>query len=147
MSIKIIIDESVDYENIEIVIKCYKVDAKITQLIEKLKHCEITLIGKKNGSIYSLVANDLYYIESVDNKSFLYNANEIYESDVKLYEFEKLVEGTNFIRISKNLIVNTAYIDSVRALFNGKFEATLTNDERVIVNRHYVKAFKRKFIK
>ena len=147
MSIKVIIEESVDYEDIKIIIKCPKVDDRITHLIDQLKQYEVTLIGKKNGSIYSLVSNDLYYIESVDNKSFLYNENEIYESDVKLYEFEKFVEGTNFIRISKNLIVNTTYVDSVRALFNGKFEATLTNDEKVIVNRHYVKAFKRKFIK
>lgn len=115
-------------------------------MIEQIKQYDIKLTGKKNDSIHSLLANDLYYIESVDNKSFLYDQNEVYESDVKLYKFEKLVEGTNFIRISKNIIVNIAYIESVRALFNGKFEATLTNDEKVIVNRHYVKAFKMKFL-
>lgn len=146
MNIDVITDECADYEKVEIIIKCPKVDDRIAHLIEQIKQYEISFTGKKNGSIYSLMANKLYYIESVDNKSFLYDQNEVYESDVKLYEFEKLVEGTSFIRISKNLIVNIAYIESVRALFNGKFEATLTNREKVIVNRHYVKAFKMKFL-
>lgn len=146
ININLIIDECEDYEKVEIKIKCPKIDNRLAHLIEKIKQYEITLTGRKNDSTYSLAANDMYYIESVDNKSFLYDEKEVYESDTKLYEFEKLVEGTNFIRISKNLIVNTSYIESVRALFNGKFEATLTNDEKVIVNRHYVKAFKTKFL-
>lgn len=146
MNIELIIDECEDYEKVEITIKCREIDDRLAHLIEQIKQYEITLTGRKNGSIYSLIVNDLYYVESVDGKSFLYDQYEVYESDIKLYEFEKLVEGTSFIRISKNLIVNTSYIESVRALFNGKFEATLTNNEKVIVNRHYVKAFKIKFL-
>ena len=146
MIIDLIIDDCEDYQKVKITIKCPKIDNRLAHLIEQIKQYEITLTGRKNDSIYSLAANDLYYIESVDNKSFLYDQKEVYESGIKLYEFEHLVEGTNFIRISKNLIVNTSYIESVRALFNGKFEATLTNGEKVIVNRHYVKAFKMKFL-
>lgn len=145
--IDINIDESEDYEKIEIIIKCPKIDDRVLHLVEQLKQNEISLTGRRNDRTYSLVAKDLYYIESVDNKLFLYNHKEIFESDLKLYEFEQLVDGTDFIRISKNLIVNTTFVESVRALFNGRFEAILTNNEKVIVNRHYVKAFKEKFLK
>ena len=107
------------------IIKCSKIDDQVLRLIEQIKQYEIMLTGRKDERTYSLVAKDLYYIESVDNKLFLYDQIEFFESDLKLYEFEQLVEGTNFIRISKNLIVNTTYIESVRALFNGKFEATI----------------------
>ena len=146
MIIDITIDEREDYEKIEILIKCSKIDNQVLRLIEQLKQNEIMLTGRKDERTYSLVARDLYYIESVDNKLFLYDQNEFFESDLKLYEFEQLVKGTDFIRISKNLIVNTTYIESVRALFNGRFEAVLANSEKVIVNRHYVKAFKGKFL-
>ncbi|WP_172369105.1 LytTR family DNA-binding domain-containing protein [Sporosarcina jiandibaonis] len=146
MNIDIKIDQCEDYKKIEILIKCPKLDDRLLRLIEKIKENKIVITGKKDGRTYSLIAEDLYYIESVDNKSFLYDKKEIYESDLKLYEFERLVEGTNFIRISKNLIANTTYIESVRALFNGRFEATLMNKEKVIVNRHYVKSFKEKFL-
>ena len=144
--IRLTIDESGEYDEVEIIIKCPHIDDQLARLIEQIKQYEITLIGKKEDRTYSIVAEDLYYIESVDNKSFLYDQKEVYACDLKLYELEQLVEGTHFIRISKNLIVNTSHIKSVRALFNGKFEALLTNDEKVIVNRHYVKAFKEKFL-
>lgn len=85
ISIDVIIDECADYEKVEIIIKCPKTDGRIARLIEQIEQLEITLAGKKNGSIYSLVANNLYYIESVDNKSYLYDQTDIYESDVKLY--------------------------------------------------------------
>ena len=147
MIIDINIDECEDYEKIEILIKCPKIDDRVLRLIEQLKQNEIIITGRKDDRTYSLVAIDLYYIESVDNKLFLYEQKETFESDLKLYEFEQLVEGTSFIRISKNLIVNTTYIESVRALFNGRIEAILTNSEKVIVSRHYVKAFKAKFLR
>ncbi|MCZ2258279.1 LytTR family DNA-binding domain-containing protein [Sporosarcina sp. G11-34] len=144
--IRITIDESEKHDEVEIIIKCPRIDERLARLIKQIKHYEITLTGKREAQTYLLASGELYYFESVDNKSFLYNQKEVYESDLKLYELEQLVEGTHFIRISKNLIVNTTYIESVRALFNGKFEATLTNKEKVIVNRHYVKAFKEKFL-
>lgn len=146
MVIRLLIDESEEHDEIEIIIKCARIDERLARLIEQINHYEITLTGKRDARTYSLAAEDLYYFESVDNKSFLYDEKEVYESDLKLYELEQLVDGTHFIRISKNLIVNTTHIESVRALFNGKFEATLTNGEKVIVNRHYVKTFKEKFL-
>ncbi|WP_210468855.1 LytTR family DNA-binding domain-containing protein [Sporosarcina sp. 6E9] len=146
MNIDIKIDECEDYEKIEVLIKCPQIDDRILRLIEHLKKNEILITGKRNGQAYSLLTKDLYYIESVDNKTFLYQQKEVYESDLKLYEIERIVDGTSFIRISKNLIVNTSHIESVRALFNGRFEATLMNHEKVIINRHYVKGFKSKYL-
>ncbi|MEK3934542.1 LytTR family DNA-binding domain-containing protein [Sporosarcina sp. FSL W7-1349] len=146
-TIRLQIDESEEYEDIQITIQCPRIDSRLSNLIEQIKQNYIPLIGLKEETTYSLIADDLYYIESVDSKTFIYDENHVYESNKKLYELEKLLESTHFIRISKNLIVNTMYVDHVRALFNGRFEATLTNGEKVIVNRHYAKSFKEKFLK
>lgn len=145
-SIRLTIDESRAYEEVEIIIKCPKVDERLARLIDQIKQYDLRLVGTKDGRTYSLIAADILYIETIENTSFLYNENHVYESDQKLYEFESMLQGADFIRISKNMIVNTTYIESVRALFNGKFEALLTNSEKVIVNRHYVKAFKENFL-
>ena len=145
IKIDIKIDENDAYKEIEIIIKCPKIDTKIERLIEQINK-EISIVGKIDGRTYSLFAKDLYYVESIDNKTFLYDQQEVYESDLKLYEIEQLVAEINFLRISKNMIVNMTTIESVLALFNGRFEASLTNDEKLIVNRHYVKAFKMKFL-
>ena len=146
MNIRLIINESAEHEVIEIIIKCAQIDDRLARLIEQIKQYDIRLLGTQDGKTHSLIAVDILYIESIENTSFLYVKMEMYESDLKLYELETLLKGTHFIRISKNMIVNVTYIESVRALFNGKFEALLTNGEKVIVNRHYVKAFKEKFL-
>lgn len=138
--------ESEKYEKVQIIIKCSKIDTKIKSMIEKIEQSNIYLSGEKEERIYSLEAESLYYIESVDNRTFIYTETEVFENNLKLYELVEKLKDTSFIRISKHLIVNTNYIKSVRALINGKFEALLTNEEIVIVNRHYVKAFKEKFI-
>jgi DNA-binding LytR/AlgR family response regulator len=140
------VHESEEYNEVEIIINCPQIDSQLERLIEQIKQVTTSITGTRDGRTYSLIIDDAYYIESIDNRSFLYTNKDVYESDLKLYEIEKMLLGTHFIRISKNLIVNTAHIESVRALFNGKFEASMTNGELVIVNRHYVKLFKEKFL-
>lgn len=144
--IRLKVHESEEYNDVEIIINCPHIDSRLERLIEHIKQITTSITGKKDGRTYSLIVDNAYYIESIDNRSFFYDKRDVYESNLKLYEIEEMLAGTHFIRISKNLIVNTAHIESVRALFNGKFEASLTNGEIVIVNRHYVKLFKEKFL-
>lgn len=144
--IRLTIHESEEYDEVEIIIKCQQIDNRLERLIQQIQQTTTTINGTRDGRTYSLIVDNVYYIESIDNRSFLYNEKDVYENDLKLYEIEKMLVGTHFVRISKNLVVNTAQIESVRALFNGKFEASLTNGEIVIVNRHYVKLFKEKFL-
>lgn len=146
ITIRLTVNESKNYDEVEITINCPQIDNELERLIKQINQLNTTLTGTRDGRTFSLSVDNMYYIESIDNRSFLYSDKDVYESDLKLYAIENMLSGTHFIRVSKNLIVNTAYIDSVKALFNGKFEASLTNGEKVIVNRHYVKAFKDKFL-
>ena len=61
-----------------------------------------------------------------------------------LYEIEQAFAYTDFLRISKSVIVNVAKIAYVKPIFNGRFEAKLKNDEKVIVSRQYVLDLKKK---
>lgn len=138
--------KSAEYEKPQIIIKCAEVDRRMKRIIEKIEQSNIMLSGKKEERIYALEAESFYYIEAVDNRTFIYTEKDVFENNLKLYELVERLKDTSFIRISKHLIVNIDHIHSVRALINGKFEVLLTNGEIVIVNRHYVKAFKEKFI-
>lgn len=141
----IYIDQDERYETIEMTITCPSIDQHLQQLIDQIKTFDLSFQGKKPEGISRLKANTILYIEAVDNKTFLYTKDQHFESPLKLYEIEKIAAHTNFLRISKSTILNIEKVRSVRALFNGKFEATLSNEERLIINRHYVKAFKKKF--
>ena len=94
--------------------------------------------------IIKLVPKEVYYFESVDNKTFAYTARGVYEVHKKLYEIEKEYTYTEFLRISKSVIVNVAKIAYIRPIFNSRFEAKLKNNEKVIISRQYVADLKKK---
>lgn len=96
----------------------------------------------KGGTAYPLNINSIYYFEIVDQNAFVYCEKEIYESKMKLYEFEQETEGTSFFRASKSLIINADKIDSIKPSLSGRFEVVLKNKEKLIVSRQYVRVLK-----
>ena len=128
----------------EIVIRCHALSDEVTSIINKLKASESILLGMKDGETFRIGVRDIFYIESVDNKTFICCQQDVYESRQKLYELEELTAGTKLLRCSKSMILNLGKIRSVSASVNGRFEAKLTNGETVIISRQYVPALKAK---
>ena len=89
-------------------------------------------------SLYQIPLSDIYYIEAVDDRTYLYLENECYESRRRLYEFEEILPERSFVRISKSIIVNMMKIVAIRPALNGRFLCRLKNDENVIISRKYV---------
>ncbi len=129
----------------EIIVRCASLDPKLMNLIYALKmDREQQLTGYQEDKIVKLSPKDIFYFESVDNKVFAYLGSGEYEIQKKLYEIEEEYAGTDFLRISKSAIVNVAKIAYIRPIFNGRFEAKLKNDERIIISRQYVVELKNK---
>lgn len=142
---KLIIEESLEQEEVEITIKCSLLDDRLKKLIAQIRSYSFSIKGTSNDETKNIPLENIYYFESVDETTFMYCENSIYKCDKKLYELESTLHATSFVRISKSVILNIEYLAHVKPLFDGKFEAKLDNGEVVIVNRHYVKAFKEKF--
>ena len=51
-------------------------------------------------------------------------------------------KGTSFFRASKSFIINADKIDSIKPSLSGRFEVMLTNKEKLIVSRQYVRVLK-----
>lgn len=146
MILKLIIEQSSDNKEIEINIKFGQViDEKLQRLIDQIRLYSFSIIGKKDKEIYQISLKDVYYIESIEEKTFIYLEREVYEASLKLYELEEQLVNTSYIRVSKSTILNIEKLQSIKPLINGKLEATLKNQEKVLINRHYVPAFKKKF--
>ena len=92
-------------------------------------------------------SDEIFYIESVEEKTFVYSKAEVYTCEYKLYEIEEKIGKYSFARISKSTIVNICKILEIKPQINGRFEALLDNGERQIVNRHYVNGLKEKFLR
>ncbi|PID18541.1 MULTISPECIES: LytTR family DNA-binding domain-containing protein [unclassified Sporosarcina] len=146
ITIRLNIEESINYEEVEITIRCPGVDKRLSRLIRQINQMMYSFTVKKDDAVHIIESDEVLYIESVDNTSFLYTKDDLFESELKLYEFESQLLDTSFIRVSKQVLINTSKIDSVRALLNGRFEAILETGEKVIVNRHYAKLFRKHFL-
>lgn len=139
---KLKMEESADIGEIEITMRYPAMNHEVKRLYHAIRACTICLQGEKEGCTYPLSIESILYIESVDDHTFLYCENNVYDSHQKLYELEECLKHTAFVRISKSCIANTDYFVHVKPLFDGKFIATLSNGETLVINRHYVKGFK-----
>ena len=142
---KLSIEQINKEENEEIIIKCHEINDDVLALVNRLKESESkanSIAGIKGEDIYSIKLKDIYYIEATENKTFIYCKDDFYETKLKLYEIESLVKNLQFFRCSKSIILHYSKIDFVTPAFLGRFEAKLTNGERVIISRQYVKVLK-----
>ena len=125
-------------------IGCHKVDDRIDEITRFIKSRQGSLEGYSEGDLYNIPIADVYYIESVDDKTFLYLEKETYESRKRLYELEKITDSFHFVRISKSVVVNLMKVDSIKPALNGRFLCKLKNGEDVIISRKYVQVLKEK---
>lgn len=144
-TLKLKIEQSDEYSEAEIIIRCNCIDKNLQRIIEQIQLSKFMLTAYKDDSTILLKSDVVFYLESVDEKTFIYCKSEVYSSPMKLYELEEMLKKSTFVRVSKSCILNIDYLESVRPLLNGKMEATLSNNEKIIINRHYVSEFKKKF--
>ena len=142
---KLLIEQSDQYTDAEIVIKCGMMDDRLESIIQHIRLHMFSVAGVKDGETKIFPLGDIYYFDSTDERTFLYLENDVYECSLKLYELEEQLEKANFVRISKSCIVNIMKLDSVRPLLNSRYEAKLENGEKLIISRHYLPGFKQKF--
>ena len=135
MKIEIDIDEK--YPDTEVVIRANKLDGDVERLIGVMRMVNMQIGVRKNDETYLLDAEKILYIEAVERKTFVYTADETYESDLKLYEFEQQFAERDFIRISKQGILNLRKVKSLKTDINRRIRVTLTNGEQIIVSRMY----------
>ncbi len=84
------------------------------------------------------------YIETVDKKTFLYTAKEVYETDLRLYELEERLGEREFFRATKSVLVNFNGIRSLRPDLGGRLRLAMVNGEALYVSRQYAPALKKR---
>ncbi|MBQ6360152.1 MAG: LytTR family transcriptional regulator DNA-binding domain-containing protein [Lachnospiraceae bacterium] len=135
--------EQVGREKKELVlIRCHAVTDEVREIAAYVKSRQGSLTGIKDSNQYEIATSDIYYIESVDGRTFIYTKKQIYETPNRIYELESRLEEKNFLRISKSMLLNLMKISSIRPALNGRFTAVLQSGEEVIISRSYVKGLK-----
>lgn len=132
----------IDDKPLTVIIEYPILDTKTKNLIKKIESLDLMISGNRNGTVFQVHISDIYYVESVERKTFLYTKDEVYMTDKKLYELEEAFKEAGIIRISKSCLMNVDMLYSIRQLLNSQLEATLLNGEKLIVARTYLKSIK-----
>ncbi|MCR5116854.1 MAG: LytTR family transcriptional regulator [Lachnospiraceae bacterium] len=124
-------------------IRCHKISDEVNEIISFVKSRQGVLNGIIDGDIYEVAVPDVYYIESVDDRAFIYTADKNYEVNLRIYEMEEMLAKSSFIRIQKGMLLNLMKVKSIKPGLSGRYVALLINNEEVIISRRYFPNFKK----
>ena len=141
---KITIEEREAAQDIEVTIVCVRDDRRVLDIAARLRMLDRKVTGTADGCTRVLSAEDVLFIESVDKHTFIYTADTVLETGLRLYEMEELLADCDFLRIAKGCIVNFRAIAALKPDVNGRIIATLENGERVVISRQYAPDVKSK---
>ena len=127
----------------ELIVRCHNPGAAWVEGVKEAASGQRTVCGWRKDELHRLKLSEVFYFEVVDDRAFVYTQAEVFEAKEKLYEFERLCTGSALFRCSKSMILNADRIDYVRPSLSGRFEAVLSNGEKVVVSRRYVAELKR----
>lgn len=144
---KIEIDIDAKYLDTGVMITAPRLTQDIEKMVSLMRMLDMKITAKKDDETYILDAEEILYIEAVERNTFIYTSESTYESDLKLYEFEQKLLERDFIRISKQSIVNLKKVKSLKADLNRKIRVTLQNEEQILVSRMYDELRKRLGVK
>lgn len=141
---KITIEEQEAAQDIEVTIVCVRADRRVLDIAARPRMFNRKVTGTADGCTRVLSAEDVLFIESVDKHTFIYTADTVLETSLRLYEMEERLADCDFLRIAKGCIVNFRAIAALKPDVNGRIIATLENGERVVISRQYAPDVKSK---
>ena len=124
-------------------IHCHEISDEVREIVAFVKSRQGQLTGTADDRMYEIAVSDIFYIESVDNKTFIYCKNREYETNQKLYELEEILREKHFLRVSKSVLLNLMKVSSIKPALNSRFTAVLFSGEQVIISRKYVPELKK----
>lgn len=140
---KIKTEQDLSCSEIEVIIKYPQKDKQVSRIIDFLQSFDMQIKCDSDGAEQMINVLDIYYIESVDKKTYVYLENTVYHTNFRLYQLKDKLQEYGFVQISKSCILNINALESIKPLFNSRMEATLKNGEKVNVNRNYLNGVKK----
>lgn len=135
---KLTIHEDPSASETEITIHCPCLDSRLQKLVRQIRQYSFCLTGYQDSRQFQLPLESIYYLESTDGTTFLYQEKEVYACRETLAALEPQLSRSGFVRISKSCILNIAFLEYVEPLFNHRLKATLKNGESLVISRNYI---------
>lgn len=120
-------------------------DEQAKRVLDKVYQLDVHFVGKMDDKVLQIGLDDIYYFETVERKIFIYTKKEVFQLQGTLMDIERLMSDSGLVRVSRTCIINTDHLQEIRQLKNSRLEATMDNDEKIIVSRKYLRDIKNMF--
>ena len=140
-----VITRQVENQPLTVIIEYPEYDKSASDLVRKINNLNFQFAAFDEDKQIRIDRSDVYYLESVERKMFIYTKKDVYRFNSSMSEIEELIKDTEMVRISRTCIMNTDHLKEIRQLKNSHLEAVMDNDEMLIVSRKYLKDIKSVF--
>ncbi|MBR3468518.1 MAG: LytTR family transcriptional regulator DNA-binding domain-containing protein [Lachnospiraceae bacterium] len=118
-----------------------KIDDETNAVLDRLRDTLRYIEGMCDEKKVTIALTDIFYIETVDRKTYAYTKDACVEIKETLRDILEEYSGIGFARISKSTIVNIYKIKKLQGDLNMRVIIFLKNDEKLIMNRSYKNEF------
>ena len=127
----------------ELILRYQRLNGEVEAVLQFMNAPPKKLIGTKDNTQTVIDFADILYVETVDRKTFIYTADDIFRSELTLAQLEEVLNTVNFFRCAKSMIINIDKISTLKSLASNRIDATLVNGEHIIISRTYASEFRK----
>ena len=126
-----------------VVIRYKTLTPELNKIIGILESGDNKIWGKTETESLCVDAEEILFVESVDDKVFAYTWDKILRIEGTLNSFLIEVNDESFFRCSKSMVINVNRVKALKSLSSNRIDATMEGGEHIIISRRYASDFRR----
>lgn len=130
--------EQTSVEENEVILRCAQLDDEMLRVLSLLRSgMQKLFVWNEQRETLPLSVSKVVYCETVEEKTFVYTHDGIYQTALSLAELEDRWGDLGLFRAGKSSVVNLHEIQKLKNCGSGRIEALLTTGEKMIISRRY----------
>ena len=130
--------EQTSVEENEVILRCAQLDDEMLRVLSLLRSgMQKLLVWNEQRETLPLSVSKVVYCETVEEKTFVYTHDGIYQTALSLAELEDRWGDLGLFRAGKSSVMNLHEIQKLKNCGSGRIEALLTTGEKIIISRRY----------
>ena len=128
----------------ELILNYIEENEEVTRVLAFMRREGRKLLGFKGKEQVIIKPEEIFYIETVDARTFVYTAKEVYKVNYSLLQLEEFLGEKKFFRCSKSMIMNIHQVLRLKSLSSNRIDAVMGNGEHIMISRTYASDFRRR---
>lgn len=132
-------------KELEVIILYPELTQQVKEIVGYLRTNDTCIVVKEGMERRLINVHEIYYVESLERKTFVYTKDQVYRAEKKLTQLKKELAIYGFVLVSRACLLNLNHLKSVESIFNSRLEGMLENGEKISISRTYAYQIKQYF--